>query len=396
MLIGSGILICIINAKILTPLSKVEGIVAVQDGIIQGVHARLDIPADAQVIDAGGLYLSPGFIDMHVHGGGGCGVMDGHSEDIVKMCQAHAQFGTTSILPTTLAAPFPILKKAMDAVRKAQGECTDCHIAGIHLEGPFLSKKQRGAQSEDSILVADEQNYKELLDYWDGIRIMGAAPEVNGCLKLGRELQKRNIIASIAHSDASYDQVTQAILYGYSDVTHIYSGCSSIVRVNGYRVPGVVEAGLLRDELSVQVIADLKHLPPALLMLIYKCKGADNISLITDGLEYSASELKEGTVYTQKNGVETVYEDGVMKLMDRQAFAGSVATCNRLVRNMVQSAEVPLLDAVKMATATPAKKLNIKTKGMIAEGYDADLVLFDENIQVKFCMVSGKIIKNLS
>ncbi|MFA9380049.1 MAG: N-acetylglucosamine-6-phosphate deacetylase, partial [Acetanaerobacterium sp.] len=287
------------------------------------------------------------------------------------------------------------LKKAIDAVRGAQGICKDCNILGIHLEGPFLSQGQRGAQSEDSILVASQHNYIELLNYWDGIKIMGAAPEADGCLQLGRELRSRNILASIAHSDASYDQVTEAILCGYSDVTHIYSGCSSIVRVNGYRVPGVVEAGLLRDELSVQVIADLKHLPPALLMLIYKCKGAGGISLITDGLEFSASELREGTVYTQKNGVETVYEDGVMKLMDRQAFAGSVATANRLVRNMVQHAGVPLLDAVKMATTTPAKRLNIAhVKGMVAKGYDADLVLFDENIEVQCCMVAGTVLFN--
>jgi N-acetylglucosamine-6-phosphate deacetylase len=167
------------------------------------------------------------------------------------------------------------------------------------------------------------------------------------------------------------------------------------VRVDGYRVPGVVEAGLLRDELSVQVIADLRHLPPALLQLIYKCKGADRISLITDGLEYSAAELKEGTVYRQKNGVETVYEDGVMKLMDRKAFAGSVATSSRLVRNMAQGAGVPLLDAVKMATMTPARKLGVSgRKGMVAEGYDADLILFDENVNVKLCMVGGRVVFN--
>lgn len=383
------------NAKVLTPLCGFEGCVAVEDGKILGAARRMDVPEGTEVIDARGLYLSPGLIDMHVHGGGGCGVMSCSADDIVKMCEAHARFGTTSIVPTTLAAPIPVLKKAVDAVRRAKEKCADCNILGVHLEGPFLSRNQRGAQNEENILVASEEDYADLLDAWDGILVMGAAPETDGALALGRELRKRNILASVAHSDATYDQVLEAIASGYSDVTHIYSGCSSVVRVDGYRVPGVVEAGLLRDELSVQVIADLRHLPPALLQLIYKCKGADRISLITDGLEYSAAELKEGTVYRQKNGVETVYEDGVMKLMDRKAFAGSVATSSRLVRNMAQGAGVPLLDAVKMATMTPARKLGVSgRKGMVAEGYDADLILFDENVNVKLCMVGGRVVFN--
>lgn len=386
-------MIFIKNAKILTPLERRDGVVAVRDGKIAGIDGCEEFPKGAKVIDAKGLYLAPGFIDMHVHGGGGASVMSCSPDEIVRMCEAHAKFGTTSIVPTTLSAPIPVLKKAVDAVREAQTKCKSSHILGIHLEGPFLSQSQRGAQNENDILTPSENPYLDLLDRWDGIKIMGAAPEVKGCLQLGRELRKRNILASIAHSNATYDEVVQAISAGYSDVTHIYSGCSSVKRVNGYRIAGVVEAGLLRDELSVQVIADLRHLPPALLMLIYKCKGADRISLITDGLEYAASSLKEGTVYTQKNGVQTIYEDGVMKLMDRKAFAGSVATSNRLVRNMYQHAEVPLLDAVKMATATPARLLSVADhKGLVAEGYDADLILFDENIDVKFCMVSGKIL----
>ncbi len=384
---------CFKNAKVLSPLYTDERLVVVQDGKIAGVHNRLDISPEMEVIDAKGLYLSPGFIDIHVHGGGGCGVMGCSPDEIVKMCQAHAQHGTTSILPTTLAAPIPHLKRAIAAVKAAQAMSVDSNILGIHLEGPFLSKNQKGAQSEDSILVPTEENVRDLLDSWDGIKMVGAAPEVCGCLALGRELRRRNITASIAHSDARYDDVINAIEAGYSDVTHIFSGCSSVIRENGYRIAGVVEAGLLRDELSVQVIADLKHLPVSLLKLIYKCKGADKISLITDGLDYSATTLLEGTVYRQENGVETVYEDGVMKLIDRQAFAGSVATCNKLVYNMYKHADVPLLDAVKMATMTPARRVGVgHCKGLIAEGYDADILLFDNNIQIKMCMVSGKSI----
>ena len=221
---------------------------------------------------------------------------------------------------------------------------------------------------------------------------MGAAPEIDGGMELGRQLQKRNILASVAHSDATDDDMVNAAKNGYSDITHIYSGCSSVIRRNGYRIAGIVEAGLLRDEFSVQVIADLKHLPVTLLQLIYKCKGADKISLITDGLEYAASSIKEGTIIKQDNGVEAIYEDGVMKLLDRQAFAGSAATCNQLVRNMVHHVGISLLDAVKMATQTPATLIGEEAhKGKIAIGYDADLILFDENIDVKMCMVQGRL-----
>lgn len=382
------------NGVLLTPLCKEnDKIIAVDHGKITGIHDRLDLPQGSEVIDAQGLYIAPGFIDIHVHGGGGYGVMSGRADDIIKMCGAHARYGTTSILPTTLASPIPKLMHVIDAVKEAQQRCDTAHILGIHLEGPFLAKSQKGAQSEDDILVPAKHDYRALLDYWDGIKIMGAAPETRGGMALGRELRKRGILASVAHSDATYDEMIEAITYGYSDVTHLYSGCSSVIRKNGYRIAGVVEAGLLCDELTVQIIADLKHLPVALLKLIYKCKGADRISLITDGLEYAASTLEEGTVYRQENGVETVYEDGVMKLMDRQAFAGSVATSSRLVRNMYLHADVPLLDAVKMATMTPAKLAGVSLcKGCIAPGYDADLTIFDKDVCVKAVIVSGKTV----
>jgi len=386
---------CFVNAKVLTPLQRKDAVVVVENGKIAGVDPRLDPTPDMQVIDAKGCYLSPGFIDIHVHGGGGYSAMTGNPQDVVRMCSAHAQYGTTSILPTTTTAQIPKLKTSMDGVRKAQVICKDSNILGIHLEGPFLSRNQKGAQNEENILKPTECDYEDLLDYWDGIRMMGAAPEVEGCLELGRALEKRNIVPSVAHSDATYDKAVQALEYGYHDITHIYSGCSSVIRKNAYRIAGVVEAGLVRDEYTVQMIADLKHLPIALIQLIYKCKGADRISLITDGLEYAASELKEGTVYRQPGGVETVYEDGVMKLLDRQAFAGSVATCNKLVHNLYKHADISLLDTVKMATWTPARRIGVADrKGLIAEGYDADLLLFDDNIDMKMVMVNGNMLFN--
>lgn len=224
------------NATLLTPLCRRSGVIVIQDRQIEAIEDHVEIPDGATVIDAQGLYAAPGFVDLHVHGGGGYGVMDCNSQEIIRMCQAHAQHGVTSILPTTLASPISHLQRAIEAVRQAKEEYPG--ILGIHLEGPFLSPSQKGAQNEDSILPATQENVRALLDTWDGIRMMGAAPEAVGGLALADTLREAGIVPSIAHSDADYDTVVKAIEHGYTDVTHIYSSCSSVIRKNGYRVPG--------------------------------------------------------------------------------------------------------------------------------------------------------------
>jgi len=296
------------------------------------------------------------------------------------------------MLPTTLAAPIEDICQAIDNIREASKEPTGADILGVHLEGPFFAMSQRGAQAPEYIINPDEEAVDRLLDRWDGIRMMGAAPEIPGGFELGAKLKRRGIAASVAHSDATFEDIEKARGYGYTDITHIYSGCSHVHRVNAYRVAGVVEAGLYFDDLTTQVIADGKHLPASLLRLIYKCKGADKIALITDGLGPSAADIAEGTVYTQANGMEIVLDDGVMKLLDYQSFAGSCATMSRLVRNMIELAGAPLPDAVKMASQTPASIIGATKKGCIAPGFDADIILFDEKINVSMVMVRGRII----
>lgn len=385
------------NGKLITPFRVVEcGSVAVEDGaisdIVEGEAAMLR-SGDA-CIDVHGCYIAPGFIDMHVHGGGGCDVMDGSVESVQSICRAHAAFGTTAIVPTTLAAPWEDIYRAIDAVRLAQNNSTGAKILGIHLEGPYFSQAERGAQSAAYIKDPDPEDYMRVLDYWNGIKIMAVAPELPGGLALGRELRRRGILASIAHSNANHDEVVQAVENGFTNITHFYSGCSIVHRKNAYRFAGVVESGYLIDELSVQVIADAKHLPPSLLQLIYKQKGADKIALITDALSYAAMpSLREHVVYTQKNGVEVMLEDGVMKLKDRSSFAGSVATTSQLVKNMVRLAEVPLWQAVKMGSHTPARILNIADRtGSLSMGLAADIIVFDSDFQVRLTMVDGTIV----
>ena len=387
--------ILIQNGPVVTPdcVLPTGGVLVCEGKIVEVLDYSLnEVPSDIRVIDAAGLTISPCFVDIHVHGGGGLEVMGASPDAINEICLAHSRYGTTSMLPTTLAAPIEDICQAIDHIRTASKKPIGADILGVHLEGPYFSQAQRGAQAPEYIIHPQAENISRLLDRWNGVRLMGAAPEIPGGMELGLELVKRGITASIAHSDATFEDIEKAIEYGYTDVTHIYSGCSHIHRVDAYRVAGVVEAGLYFDQLTTQVIADGKHLPASLLRLIYQCKGADRIALITDGLGPSAADIPEGTVYTQGNGIKIVLDDGVMKMMDHQSFAGSCATMSRLVRNMMELAGVPLAEAVKMASQTPASIIGAQEKGRLAPGCDADIILFDENINVSMVMVKGKML----
>ncbi len=381
------------NSKVIFP-DKVRECVIVTDGNkIVDICERFCAGENDTVVDCKGLYLSPGFIDIHVHGGGNKSAMSKDSSDIIEMAEAHLKYGTTSIVPTTLTAPVSQLKDAVLSVKKASEESKKANILGVHLEGPYISLQYKGAQSPESILNSDKVPPEEFLDLWDKILIMGAAPECDGVLALGDKLKKRGIVASVAHSAASYEQVETAVQHGFSDVTHIYNACSSCFKTGIFRNAGVVEAGLCMDELTTQTIADLRHLPQGLLKLIYKCKGDEKMYLITDGLEFSAGDLKENTVYTQENGLAVIYEDNVMKLADRSALAGSAATLSDCVRNMYKHIGVPLYSAVKIATLTPATVIGHNDrKGKIEKGYDADLILFDDEIDIKSVITNGNLI----
>ena len=382
-----------VNARVCTPFELRDGAVLVRGGRIEGVFDHVQPPEGVRVIDAKGMTLAPGYIDLHVHGGGGRSVMEGTAEAVIEMANAHALHGTTAILPTTLSMPLQDMARAGDAVGRAMADerCLST-ILGVHQEGPCLSPAQGGAQSTDALLTPSKADLKSLIEDCPHLRMMGVAPELEGALALGRRLNDLGVVASVAHSDADYDTVARAALSGFSDVTHLYSGCSSVVRKNAFRVAGVVEAGLEMDSLTVQVIADGCHLPLPLLRLIYRCKGPEKMYPVTDGLEFAASRQEEGVTYVQMNGQSCVYEDGVMKLPSRAAFAGSVATMSRLVRTLAK-AGIPAREAIRMATDTPARRIGAARKGRVAAGYDADLLLLDDALNVRLVMAKGKIIR---
>lgn len=381
------------GAEIISPFELHKRDVLVDGGRIAGVEEHIPDIEGARVIDATGMYLTPGFIDLHVHGGGGCSAYSGSPDDVVTMANAHANYGTTTLLPTLYTMPWEEMLLGAERIADAMNHPSlKSTIAGIHFEGPFFSPAQAGAQRTGSLVTPPEVDLSALDPYLPYIKMFGLAPELPGAPELGKKLSDMGIVVSIAHSDAFYPDIEKAIENGYSDVTHIYSACSSVRRVNAFRVAGVVEAGLERDELSVQAIADGRHLPDALLRLIYRSKGADKMYLITDGLELSAMDAEEGKIYTQPSGSEVICEDGVMKLLSREAFAGSIATTDRLLRT-AHRAGIPLCDCVRMLTDTPARRIGLSSKGRIEPGYDADIVLLDKNLEVLSVMAGGKIIR---
>ena len=385
----------IFNGKLITPNGIVaNGSVLIKDGLISAAEASNIQASDALEIDAAGLYISPGFIDIHVHGGGGYDFMDGTVEAFVKIAETHARFGTTSMFPTTLTSTKQGLLHTLQLYEHAAALNTNgAQLLGMHLEGPYFAMAQRGAQDPRFIRHPNADEYTEVLASSTNIKRWSAAPELPGALAFGRYMMEHGVLPALAHTDAIYEEVLEAFNQGYTLATHLYSAMSGVTRRNGFRYAGVIESAFLIDGMDVEIIADGVHLPAPLLKLVYKIKGPDRIALITDAMRAAAMPPGESILGNVHDGLKVIVEDGVAKLLDRTAFAGSVATTDRLVRTMVQLAEVPLYEAVKMMTATPARIMKVENKkGSIVVGKDADIVLFDEDINVKMAMVKGKVV----
>jgi len=378
-------------------------VVVEEDRIVAVGDENCKVKSGVREIDVSGRYVAPGFIDIHVHGGGGHDVMEGSLEAFKAIAETHARGGTTAWLATTLTAPLDQIEKALQVLERAMDAgSAGAKLLGAHLEGPYFHPEQAGAQNPAYLKHPDPCEYKELLDNFSCIKRVSAAPELPGGLELGRELRRRGILASIGHSNATYQQVLEAVEAGFSHVTHVYSGMSSVRRVNAYRFAGVLEATLLLDGLTTEMIADGHHLPPSLMRLVVKAKGTERVCLVTDAI--AAAGLGRGRY--RLGGLDVVVEGDapeeyevrlgrgsyVAKLADRSAFAGSAATMNMLVRNLVNLVGLPLIEAVKMATWTPARILGIShERGLLAPGMMADLVVFDENLDVRMTIVEGKI-----
>lgn len=386
----------IINGQIITPYRIIKnGTLLIKGHQIEAV-AEGDIEApDYEVIDAKGNYVSPGFIDIHIHGGGGHDFMDATEEAYLKIAEIHATYGTTAMAPTTLTCAKADLLKAIDLYKSADAKNTKgAQFIGMHLEGPYFALSQSGAQDPRYIRNPDVEEYKEVIAYGENlIKRWSVAPELPGAIEMGKYLKSNGIIAAIAHTDAIYEEVLVAVENGYSLATHLYSAMSGVTRRNTYRYAGVIESAFLIDAMDVEIIADGIHLPPPLLKLVCKIKGPDRIALITDAMRGAGMPEGESILGNKDTGLKVIIENGVAIMADRSSFAGSVATTDRLVRTMVQMADVPLVEAVRMMSRTPATIMGVEnTKGTLTVGKDADVLIFDENINIKTTIINGKVI----
>ena len=356
-----------------------------------------DLPCD-QELDAKGCYVCPGFIDTHVHGAAGFSFMDGGIEPMRQVAKAHLQHGTATICPTSMTSSYADLKQMVLDYKELSAESGKNglpNFGGLHLEGPYIAPAQAGAQPPAYIYPPKPDEYLELLSIAEGsIRKWTFAPELPGAVEFCDALVKHNVIPNMGHTDGTYEDVLRCYERGATWLTHFYSAMSTITRKDGFRVPGVIEAGYAIDGLNIEVIADGCHVPATLLSMLCKIKGTKHMALITDAIR--GMGLPEGSSWQNAEGEDQlcVIMDGVAKLPKLGCFAGSVASADRLVRTMVQQVGLPVPEAVSMITKNPAKMLGLHGKGEIKKGYDADLVLLNESLFTECVILGGQIIKN--
>ncbi len=368
--------------------------VLIEDGRIAAIGDAGTLKADGSV-DGEGLFLSPGFIDLHVHGGGGADFMDADPSAARTALSTHMRHGTTTVVPTTLCAQDEELTRVFDsiiAVKNSEEAKMLPHVPGVHLEGPFINPGEAGAQDPAYIKTPSPEAWRKIIaDAKGELLIWTVAPELDGADRMCRELSGSGIIFSAGHSRATYDEAIRAYDSGFTMATHIYSSMSTIVRVRGERIPGLLEASLLRDDVTCEVIADGRHLPEPLLRLIVRMKGTDKIVLVTDAMRGAGMPDGQYLLGSLSRGQRVLVFDGIAHMPDGISFAGSVATADRLVRVMTKVAGVPLFEAVKMMTKNPAREIGLSgCRGVIKEGYEADLVLFDGDINIRSVFIGGE------
>lgn len=371
---------------------RTENALLVENGRIVGFYNDPSLSVADEAVDCRGGYLFPGFIDIHVHGGGGADFMDGSVEAMETAVSTHLAHGTTTICPTTMSAPMCEIENAFSVYRTfKQTSRYAANALGLHLEGPFLSPKMVGAQRPDLIIAPTEKEIGILKKNADIISRISCAPEVEGVLQMANELLPCGIQFSMGHTNATYEQAEEAYANGFSSVTHLYSATSGFHKVEQKVHIGVTQAAYGVDGLYAELIGDGCHVPKELLRLVARFKGVDKICLVTDAMRAAGTDVAESYLGKVCPENRVIIDDGVAKLPDKSFFAGSIGTMDRAFKFAVQKAGLSLADASRLTSLTPATLLGIADrKGSIQLGKDADIVLMDTNLTIDGVYVKGE------
>lgn len=383
------------NGLVVMPEQTTEnGSVFLQEGKIAEINGPC--PQNAIIIDADGGYILPGFIDIHVHGGGGADFMDATVDAFHTAVRAHLAFGTTSICPTTMTCSDELLKKVIRCYREAKAQQTDgAEMLGMHLEGPFFSAAGKGAQTITEQRVPTKEVLEDILQAADGaILRWDAAPELDNINIFADIMKRHSVMASVAHTSATADEALTAYDNGFSHVTHFYNATPTFHKKNGIVYSGVVEATYLRDDVTIELIGDGCHIPKQSMQLAHRIKGADNIALITDSMRIAGTNQTRGILGALDTGTPVVVKDNVAQLADFSSYAGSIATMDRAFRTAYRDYKLPLCDVSKMLSLTPARLCGVADrKGSLEPGKDGDVVVLSSGMVVRHVFARGERFK---
>ena len=380
----------LVNGRIILPDQVVAGKAVVVDGAtIAGLADVSDLGSDVTRVDVDGRFITPGLIDIHTHGALGHTFNEPTAEAFGIITAENARRGVTSLLATTATAPIPDLVASLEFTRQWMAEThAGAQVLGAHVEGPYFSLPKAGAQDPANIRNPDDGTVDQLLAHHDVIRQFTYAPELPGALELTRRLVELGIVAAAGHSSAKEEEVAAAIEAGLRHIIHIWSAQSTTVYEGPWRKPGLLEVSLVYDNLTVEMITDNKHLPPTLMKLAYKCIGPDRLCIISDAT--SGAGLPDGSRF-RMGELEYEVHDGVGMMLDRSSFAGSATLLNEMIPVLIEHVGVPLPEAVRMASLTPARVIGVADrKGSLAAGKDADIAIFNDDFTAWRTLIHGR------
>jgi N-acetylglucosamine-6-phosphate deacetylase len=373
--------VALVNGKIVTPDRVIEGqTLLVTEGRIRAICAPDELPSDVPPLDVAGRLVAPGLIDIHTHGAQGASFNEGSADAFEAVLCANARAGVTGVLATTATAPIEQLTRCLATAHDLMGARGDgATLLGVHVEGPYFAPSQAGAQDPAHLRVPSDGRYEELLAWHEVIRIFTYAPELPDAERLTRRLTELGIVAAAGHSAAREEDITPHLPLGLRHFIHIWSGQSTTVREGPWRKPGLLEVSLSADDMTVEMIGDGRHLPPTLMRLACLISDATSGAGLPDGTRFRMGEM------------EYLVGDGVGMLLDGSAFAGSTTLLNRVVKRVMELVGVPVVEAIRMASLTPARVIGMDArKGSLAVGKDADVTIFDPDFTPWRVMIGGE------